>query len=337
MWASMFHLAIGNLFIGLFEAFLIRLCFHIRGKRLFINAVWANYTSSIVGAVLISYGSGGIIRWVGGPLPIYALGKIMVILAILSYLLTVFVEWPFYFAAMRKQATDWKRALRASILVNSASYLLLIGWYFMASSGPIDWGVKLVRPANMQPFPQARVLYFSPDGNSVMQMRLDGSAPSKLSALDARENWDALAFQPADRVNYVHLEVFRTSDPREEAIAEMGPCRVATRPSGFPWNSPYSSDDLQDSSARRWSLEGGFGYGGLWADDIATGSSRMIMSVDMPGLEWFMRSETILPDNQLVLELSGQIIWVDLSRNIAAGIAAGSNPVVVLDEPTTQP
>jgi len=128
MWATFIHLTIGNFFIGVLEYAIVRRFFKAKGRAPFLWIIAANYASSIVGYVLISEESDRVIQWVGGPLPVYHVYRILGVLALLTFVVTIAIEWPFYRLALRKQAGGWKRSLSATLLGNAASYLLLIAW-----------------------------------------------------------------------------------------------------------------------------------------------------------------------------------------------------------------
>jgi len=341
-------LLIGNTLMGLLQAFLIRLIFKVRGCGLVFWAIAANYVSAIAGIILINGYSDAVIGWVGGSLPIYAVWRILLVLALASFLLTVLIEWPFYWLAMGPRSGGWKRSLRATLLVNVVSYILLAGWYWTASPKPFDWGGSLCRASEMTAMPDARVFYLSPDGKEVWQVRLDWSAPSRFCALPTPEPNGVLGFWSTDHAGYWQLASRPAWNKPWQVIAEVGPCRATSRPTeksgevpigwqGFPFTG-----DLQVESSRTWEIQ--TGSGGVEGVRVRAakpimGEYRYIRGVWLPWIAWGAASPTILPNDQMVFQLGEQIMWVDLSRNLAAGIAAGHGPVVTLDlrQPTTKP
>ena len=93
------------------------------------------------------------------------------------------------------------------------------------------------------------------------------------------------------------------------------------------------ADDLQTDSVKRWNVEtSGWPVGYLKAYDFAPGPVETVMAMETPIVKWDSESATALPDGQIVFAFGKQIMWVDLQRHLAAGLAAGHAPVVVLDE-----
>ena len=50
-----------------------------------------------------------------------------------TYGLTLMLEWPFVAWGIRGAQGRLERSVQASLLVQSSSYILLFGWYWMAS------------------------------------------------------------------------------------------------------------------------------------------------------------------------------------------------------------
>jgi hypothetical protein len=126
-----------------------------------------------------------------------------------------------------------------------------------------------------------------------------------------------------------------------QMIASIEASRAATRPADVDWFAPYGPpQDLQGDSPHNWTARTGFWPAeGLrvWHSDGS--DERLVMAVEMPWIPWSSEHVTILPNGQIVFQLGEQIMWVDLDHNLAAAVAAGHGPVVVLDnkQPTTTP
>jgi hypothetical protein len=334
MWASFLHLTVGNLFIGLLEAAIVRWCFGVRaGARMITSIILGNYVSCIAGYLLIFAFSERLVAWIGGAFPVYSIWRIMIVLAAASFVVTILIEWPFFWFGMSRRPVSMRRSLNVTLLANAASYLILLGWYWLASATPMQWGVKLVRANELSPIPDARVFYISPDGNDVMQMRLDGSPPVRLCPLQVPDPYGSLGFTETAKSHSWELQIQHDSYDLIHKIAEIGPGRAASRPSDSDWcfRIGYDFDDLQEPSVRKWKVWiGNWPALGIRAENDQTGFP--IMAVEMPWLGWLSCNATILPNDQLVFQLGEQIMRVDLLRKVAAAVAAGHGPVVVLDE-----
>lgn len=123
IWASLRNLLILNMAIGIFEGLFIAKVF----KASILRSIWimiaANYVSTVFG--LIGLGVlGGLLS--NGPIfqnEFLFIGMIFVI----SYVITVIIEWPFCFRILAGQENRRIRSFKASIFVQTISYLILIG------------------------------------------------------------------------------------------------------------------------------------------------------------------------------------------------------------------
>ena len=333
IWAGLAHLTIGNLLIGLLEAGIVRWRFAKRaGSRLIASIVAANYVSCIAGYLLIGALAGRIVAWIGGPLPVYSITRIMVFLAIASFVVTILIEWPFFRVALGRGA-GVRRSFGATLLANAASYLVLLAWYWLASATPAHWGVTLVRANALPSIPNARVFYIAPDGKEVMQMRLDGSAPSKFCSLPSTAPDGVLGFSGEPHENSWELQIVTDRTQPIRSVARIGPGRAATRPANSDdWTFNTNHPDDLDPQAK-WQVWTGFWpWNGIGAANNRDGTRFEIMAVEMPWLGWRSCNATVLPDDQLIFQLGEQIIHVDLKRRLAAALAAGHGPVVILDQ-----
>ena len=333
MWATLLHLTIGNLIIGILEAVIVRFLFRIKGSSLFFWMIAANYVSSITGSLLIAAGSDRLTYWIGGPLPVYHVYRILVVLALLSFLATILIEWPFYRLAFRAGSGGWKRSLKATLVANAASYVLLVAWYALASVQPIFWGIKLVSPQDLPRSANVRVFYISPDGKDICQLRLDGSMPVRFMPLDEPAPTGVLGFSAKENNGQYRLEV-QPNNGEIHFVADVGPCLATTRQTNPPdWHFSSFPDDLQNSTSPKWTVyAGGWAAQGISAVDNRTGDRHFIMALEAPWLAWPTRCATILPNDQIIFQLGEQIMWVDFSGNTGAALAAGHGPVVVLDK-----
>jgi hypothetical protein len=332
MWAGFLHLTIGNFFIGLVEAAIVRLCFGVRaGVRLISSIILGNYVSCVAGYILISAFSDRIVAWIGGPLPVYFLGRIMVFLATSSFVVSILIEWPFFWLAMSKRPISMGRSFRATFLANAGSYLGLVVWYWLASAGPNRWGVDLVRAERLAPISNARVFYISPNGNDVMQIELDGSKARKFCSLSSPAPEGILGFSHGPVNNSWELEVQGAWHQPIVSVGGIGPGRATTRPTNDDWFQFEGGDHLDLPT--KWSVNAGeWAWEGIQVADLDNGTNFRVMAVEMPWIAWDSCRVSVLPDDQMVFQLGEQIIRVDLKRKLAAAIAAGHGPVVVLGQ-----
>lgn len=138
MWASVFHLTLGNLVIGLGEALLLaRLTSAPLGKAI-ITLILGNYTSAFVGAFLIFPGivlideTGYRLQW-------------LLLSGLTAFFATLVVEYPLFKLALQPTQSDpndiWKRVIQ----INVISYVfILLGYGAVAHTPFVRFILKLV-------------------------------------------------------------------------------------------------------------------------------------------------------------------------------------------------
>ncbi len=129
IWGATFHLLLGNCIIGIFEGWLLHLI--LPNRRLatcFIPMVTANYFSAWMGAASMRF-------WL--PLVDWGdVGYIKVALAcavVVAWLFTIVAEFPFVWWMFRNEKNRFKRTVKASFIIQSASYVILFVWYAVCS------------------------------------------------------------------------------------------------------------------------------------------------------------------------------------------------------------
>jgi hypothetical protein len=281
MWASFLYLAVGNLLIAMLEAAVLRFWFKAKGGAIFGWMVLANYVSSIAGLFLLVPVSLKVIEWFGGPLPVYHVYRILAILTLLSFVATLAIEFPFYWLALRRQIHGKGKLAIATAVPNIASYLALIGWFWLASAAPSAWGVSLVPQASMPPNPDIRVLYLSADGTKLMEVSLDGSPPKAIKELADACPYGKLGFTKSEPGGRWRLEVQKDYHNERTFVADIGPGYATTRAT-YPdqdddWFFPAIADDFQRGKNPKWTVQtGNWAFIGIQAKNNYTGQSRFI-------------------------------------------------------------
>lgn len=176
IWVGMVHLLIANLVIGYVEGGLLSRLFHTsRGKATGVLVI-ANYVSAWAGTFLL----------VGRPSHFQALTienvKIwLLVLIILAFLLTLLIEYPFFWVLLKNQKNSAQKALRATLIVHGISYLLLLGFYGMSSQISMLTKLNVVSPKQLE-LSKEYVLYFkSSDDSKVIRADLTGENQSTIA------------------------------------------------------------------------------------------------------------------------------------------------------------
>jgi len=128
MWAGMFHLMLGNALIGVGEGFLLAWLFSVPRRKGVWVMIFANYTSAWLGGL---FARGAIVQAL--PMDLNNGWRWFWCMVVVTYVMTLMIEWPFVAWCLRGKQ-DWlERSLSASLVVQSSSYVVLFAWYWMAS------------------------------------------------------------------------------------------------------------------------------------------------------------------------------------------------------------
>lgn len=132
MWASGLFMLFGNAGIGILEGLMIGRLFKVRFRRAIPIMIVANYVSMFAGVAGVEYLSNWFqdIRMRQDPL--YAGSQAMGLAAAASFVCSIIMEWPFCFWAMKKAGIRPGKALGASALAQTASYALIVPYFFFA-------------------------------------------------------------------------------------------------------------------------------------------------------------------------------------------------------------
>jgi len=192
MWARMLHLVFGNALIGLGEGLLLGWLFSVPKRKSVPVMILGNYASAWIGGLIIS---DAIVRAL--PMDLTNAWRWFWIMVVVSYCMTLILEWPFVAWCLRG-TQDWlRRSLWASLLVQSASYVLLFGWYGMASGTSLYTTMNIVAPADLSLPESVLVYYIAPADGNVCRRQLVGGGEQKVYELHSTGRTDRLFVRPS--------------------------------------------------------------------------------------------------------------------------------------------
>lgn len=181
MWTGLFHLVLGNLILGYVEAELLVRIFHAPRPRSIVVLSLANYASAWAGAFLLF-----------GRLPdgitIENVRPWLSIFVALAFVLTLLIEYPFFWMLLRQRQQAILTALKATLVIHGLSYLLLFGWYSVSSDTSLLTQLNLVPAAQLQPSSNYTLYYLNPDETQAFRSDLSGANPKTMN----REEFRAL-------------------------------------------------------------------------------------------------------------------------------------------------
>ena len=338
MWAGMFHLAIGNLLIGILEGWLLAGFFSpARGKAI-ATMIGANYLSAWLGGFFLR---GALMAYL--PLDLNNGWFWFWVMVPVTFLMTAVIEWPFVFSLFRGEPRAWKRSAIASLVVQSVSYLLLFGWYWMAGNTSLYTRARVVAADELALPKNLTVYYLSLTDGAVYSRSLTSGAVTRLVDLPSQDRdnrllvrrsevesnrWDVLARLETDDRNAPRFVPVATNLAGRVALEWN--VKVGNQTSGtwMNWGQVPVVDGVTNRPIRYWA---GFWEGsGLRVTDARTGKWEHF-AFETPFGAWWMRNAVQLPDDQLIFQLGrDQICAFDPRTKSFALLFRGRGPVPVI-------
>jgi len=187
MWAGAFHLLIGNALIGVAEGLLLAFVFRRKWGVCVLIMIAANYFSAWSGGVFLASEIVGRLD-----LDLYNAWPWLWVMVGVTYLLTLVLEWPFVALCLRKCDGWFVKSIWGSLVVQSASYLVLFGWYWAASGTSLYTDLAVVQPSAIV-LPKGTTLYYIAAGDGDVYARDLGRGRTKKSfELKSANAWDRL-------------------------------------------------------------------------------------------------------------------------------------------------
>jgi hypothetical protein len=335
MWATMAHLVIGNLFIGIFEGLVLGWVFKLRIGLCILVMIPANYFSAWVGGYFLNDRICGLL-----PFTLYSAWHWLWAMVVVTFLLTLMLEWPFVWFCFRKEPGRFKKSWLGNVLVNALSYAALFSWYWLASGTTLYTKMNIVQPSEMS-FPKAGQVYFLAGTNgAVSRLDLsshrvemvatlkDAAADDRLfikpSAMDSN-HWDIMDLSKKSVV-CSNLQVTAAQSERDMDNLR-GP-----QDTWFNFGNAVQLAAAEDSD---WKFETGF-----WPIEGFRGTSqktgeKIYFALETPFVAWTMRSATQLPGDYVVFQMGDdQICLLEAATKKITLLTMGHGPVVVIPSET---
>ena len=333
IWLTTGHLYMGNAIIGIFEGLIIAKVFKNKYSRSILIMILANYISMIVGKFGIDFSSAALKNIASINNASYIIWGLL----FGSYALTVIIEWPFCFWIMKGKEDRKKRSFKASILLQSASYAILIPIYLSVSGITLITKTTVDKPTSFIKVKDAWVYFISTTDGDIYKVNADGNNKQEakkagianpyvtlfVSNNNGKVNLNAYWWEGEGR-NFKNITKLLLEDiPGETAVAEN------SSTIGL-WEKVV---DFRLPSERGWDIETSIeGVQGLKGENKTTGKSFWI-ALGTPFLSWPILKASILPGDQVICQLGdNQIVLIDLNTRHIGLITFGRGPVVVLEK-----
>lgn len=328
LWATMLHLVVGNFLIGMGEGWFLARLYGLPLMRTMTMMAAANYFSAWVGLFTL----GALRYWLA---PTVATAMLVFWgLLVVAYGLTLVLEWPFVARCVRPHPDWWRRSLRGSLCVQTASYVVLTGWYLLASPMSFYTSTHLVTPGEMV-LPESIVLFYV-DGGVIYERLLRGGATVAVVDLNRSPNAELYLKRSAVGVTTWDLYIsgddaplhsgLTLSEVHSKLLTEDGRMlRVKLKQFGGPAARLGTAESSPWVVGADFFAEGGLGGG------RQDKREHFRIAYATPFGSWRIRNVTLLPGD-LVLFQAGEhdiCVFDPVSRKLAVA-ARGECPLPVL-------
>ncbi len=339
MWATMFHMALGNACIGVLEGTLLASLYRVSAGRAISLMILANYFSAWVGW---SY-----LHLLVDPndISLDNAASVLAGMVAAAYATTLFLEWPFVAGCFWRAEKPLRRSVIATLLVQSVSYVLLIGWYGLASVNSLCTDLTIVPPDQIS-LPRDLCIYFIADEDGNVYSRELGTGQQKqVYELKSRDVEDCLSFQVSESEAGFHkiVALLESGDRNEPKVVDLD---IAVHDENCPLmenGRPLMADrflspnrgigpKLGSAYDSPWTIKAGFWAAqGLSGENSKTGE-QFRFAIEVPFIQWNVRHAILLPGEQVLFQLgTRQICILDLKARKVTVLCFGHGAVAVLE------
>ena len=324
MWASMLHLAFGNALIGMAEGLLVTKLFKLPRKRCVGWMIVANYFSAWVGMLVL--------REVSPKLDwnLYNGWSLFWWFVVAAYLFTIMLEWPLIALCFWKRENWLRGSIKASLLIQSVSYLVLFGWYWVASVKTLYTQMNIVPASELHLPPNLKLFYISAKGGQICE---GAKIVSETTLSDGDERLVCVA--NSDQTNTWSLQLLPSSTvvlPVMSGSMASDETKLNGSPGRNTWMNFGSALRLDTTKSNKWKFYSAFwAAGGLHGRNSENGK-WLRCAWETPFANWIVRNVIQLPDERVIFQLGyDQICLLDPDTRRVALIARGRGPAVLLE------
>ena len=335
IWATMLHLVIGNLLIGVFEGYLLAKIFKLPKLKSILLMIFANYVSMWLGGVLLVSLVGGLI-----PVDISSGRWIYPGLILLSFIVTLLIEYFFVFWAFKGVQERGKKAWKGTFLTQTLSYIILFGWYGMCSYTSLYTENKIVPLFDMELPKEITIYFISTEDGNVYSGNLAEQNWKKVCDVDSQRRWDCLNVWPSEANtnlwDLVYCEQGKGSRVILEDIAQDASPFFYRENSPFvdPWIPRSKIPQVGEAKQSFWHFGNGFWAAeGFWGRNKKN-NEEVRVALEIPyQWQWYVRLVTHLPTDKALFQLGfEQICLYDPVKKQVALVAKGKGPVAVISK-----
>ncbi|MDF3128092.1 hypothetical protein P0Y35_02665 [Kiritimatiellaeota bacterium B1221] len=342
MWAGLIHLVFGNLLIGIVEGLLLAKFFGLAKRKCICLLITANYLSAWLGGWVIGKAVAQML-----PMGLYTAWPLFWVMVVFTYLLTLLLEFPFVAYAFKGDPVWRRKSIRASLWVQSISYLALFGWYWSACGTSLYTRTRVVALSSISLPEKVQIYFISVDDGDVYTGSLRASEWTKVYDLNSSRRNDRLYVKPSDALPdswdlMARMETDLHRSPafvmvEEDVALVAAPAlrSITTDPPQYDgsWFNFGPVPKLGDADSSLWSFRTGFWpVEGLRGTRVGS-DERVWFSLETPFLAWSVRNATHLPSDKVLLQLGDdQLCIYDPETKRIALLTEGRGPIAVIEK-----
>ena len=321
MWVQIYHLIFGNLVLGLIEGVLLRFMFKADLKRASIIMILSNYTSWIIGTILISLLQNTLIDKTFDLEYVY---PAWIVSLILLYFLTVFIETGFIYWIFKK-TIRFTRTILFSLAINTLTYIIMITFYLLSSGFNVFTDLEIDQSI-LNNRTEKHVFYLlNRSDKTVSKYSLDSQLISNHIDFKSDNKYPILKLEPDTIDRKVRLAVdLRNGDM---LIIDSTFCQFSdtTYYGVFTKNYWFNAmTDFRLLEDRTWTA-----HGGDWAiQGLRIKENNELIdkyAFEVPWMYWGISDVSILNNHELIFNINGRVVLLDIEAKKIAFLFKASD------------
>ncbi|WP_372936512.1 hypothetical protein [Mariniphaga sediminis] len=321
MWVQIYHLIFGNLVLGLIEGVLLRFMFKADLKRASIMMILSNYTSWIIGTILISLLQNTLIDKTFDLEYVY---PAWIVSLILLYFLTVFVETGFIFWIFKK-TVKFSRTILFSLAINTLTYIIMIAFYLLSSGFNVFTDLEIDQSI-LSNRTEKHVFYLlNRSDKTVSKYSLDSQLISNHAEFKSDNKYPVLKLEADSIDKKVRLVVdLRDSNTitLDTAFCQLNDTTYYGDFTGNYWLNAMTDFRLPED--RTWTA-----HGGDWAiQGLRIRENNELIdkyAFEVPWMYWGVSDVSILNNHELIFNLNGRVVLLDIEAKKIAFLFKASD------------
>ena len=195
IWATMFHASLGSIILGFIEGTILAKIYKINRRKAVSPLILGNIFSTFAGFPLL--------LWLASlfEIDIYNVNKVFFVMLLVAYIATLVLEFPFVVMCFWRDTKWFRRSIYGTLITQTASYILLLIWYWLPGGASPNINADLVNMSEMA-LPVGITIYYISDKDGDIYMQV-------LDKKEGKKIFDLKSYNPRD-----HLFVWESPEEK---------------------------------------------------------------------------------------------------------------------------